>query len=279
MYSLDINFLKYHPDYQKKSPVKTTGKKASSVNLADLVPVYIGLGVGLVLPGIVFAALSFMQMQTEQLTQEITKYEDEGKTLDVKITNLNKIKSDTKALQSQTTALIKVFDQIRPWSAMLKDLRDRIPPRVQIETIKQTPPLLATAATPTTANNPNIPTAPTAGTLEISGYARGYADVNDFMLSLSQSKFIDGEQTKIKTAELLDAPPITGFVIVKDDKATAKPGGAEVKIKPPQVVKYTIKASLSTTPATELIDELKKKGTSGLVTRLRNIKSAEEVKK
>jgi len=37
------------------------------------------------------------------------------------------------------------FNQIRPWSAILQDIRDRIPRTVQIENIKQT-----TAATPPT---------------------------------------------------------------------------------------------------------------------------------
>ncbi|MBD2138398.1 PilN domain-containing protein [Anabaena sp. FACHB-1237] len=162
-----------------------------------------------------------------------------------------------------------MFDHIRPWSAMLQDLRDRIPPRVQIESIRQVPP------TPVVSNNNasivNNPGA-TAGTLEISGYARSYADVNDFSISIGKSSFINIDETNIKSAELIDAPEITGFVVVKDEKP-GSPGGKNVKIKTPKVIKYTIKAGLSTTPATELLQELEKKGATGLGIRLRNIEN------
>lgn len=272
MYSLDINFLKYHPDYQKQGPPEK--KINQPINLGDLIPVFLGVGVGLVFPGLVYAGLVFIDAQTKQVTEEITKLEEEGKSLDVKITNIKKLKDDTKIIQSQTNALITVFDQIRPWSAMLQDLRDRIPPRVQIETIRQIPPA------PVVANNATPPVnkpAATAGTLEISGYARSYADVNDFVISLSKSSFINGNETKIKTAELTDATEITGFVVVNNAESGFT--GGDAKIKPPQVVKYTVKAGLSTTPATELLQELEKKGANGLGIRLRNIQNTGEEKK
>ncbi|MFM6819728.1 MAG: PilN domain-containing protein, partial [Dolichospermum sp.] len=65
-----------------------------------------------------------------------------------------------------------MFDQIHPCSAMLSDLRDRIPPRVQIESIKQTSSNLQPTAN-NTSNN-------TVGYLEISGFAVSYTAVNDF---------------------------------------------------------------------------------------------------
>ena len=270
MYTLDINFLKYHPDHQNKAPAQTTVNKP--INLADFIPALIGLGVGLGFPALAYFGLVFIDAQTKQVTEEITKLEEEGKSLDTKITNINKLKADTKTIQSQTNALITVFDQIRPWSAMLQDLRDRIPPRVQMETIRQTPPAPVTANAP-----PGTKPATTAGTLEIAGYARSYADVNDFVISLTKSNFINPDETKIKSAELTDAPEITGFIVVKDEKSGSP--GSDVTIKTPQVVKYTIKAGLSTTPATQLLEELEKKGASGLGIRLRNIQNTGGEKK
>ncbi|MTJ52402.1 fimbrial protein [Anabaena sp. UHCC 0253] len=256
MYSLDINFLKDRPEYQKKSETKA---KRQPLQLGNLIPVYIGVGVGLVLPGLVFAGFSFLEGKTAELTQEIGKLEEEGKGLDGRIANLNKLKAEATNINNQTRALVTVFDQIRPWSAMLKDLSDRIPNQVQIEDIQQIAASLpgkgAVTATPSN----------TAGSLEISGFARSYALVNDFALSLGQSQFLNAEETRIITAELIDAPEITGFVPPETDRS-------ESIIKPPQVVKYTIKTGLSTVPASDLIQELEKKGTLGLVDRLRNIK-------
>ncbi|MEI6443597.1 MAG: PilN domain-containing protein [Nostocales cyanobacterium ELA583] len=260
MYSLDINFLEDRPEYQKQTVTKA---KRPPIQLGNLIPVYLGVGVGLVLPGLVFIGLSILEGKTTELTQAIAKLEEEGKSLDGRIANINKIKAEAAGIHSQNKALVTVFDQIRPWSAMLQDLRDRIPSKVQIETIKQIavtlPPVVpvkgAVAATPSN----------TAGFLEISGFAISYALVNDFALSLGQSRFFTKEDTKIMTAELVDAPAITGFLPPKADKS-------DVKIKPIQVVKYTIKTGLSSVPASDLIQELEKKGTVGLVDRLRNIK-------
>jgi type IV pilus assembly protein PilN len=261
MYSLDINFLKDRPEYQKQPTTKGT---KPPIQLGNLIPVYIGVGVGLVLPGLIFIGLSVLEGKTTELTQEIAKIEEEGKSLDGRIANIKKIKAETDGINIQTKALVTVFDQIRPWSAMLQDLRDRIPSKVQIATIKQIAPPVPgktpVAATPGAATPSN-----TSGFLEISGFAMNYALVNDFALSLGQSKFLNDKETKIITAELVDAPPITGFLLPKTDKP-------DVRIKPLQVVKYTIKTGLSSVPASDLIQELEKKGTVGLVDRLRNIK-------
>ena len=259
MYSLDINFLKDRPEYQKKAETKA---KRQPIQLGNLIPVYIGVGVGLVFPALVFAGLSILQGKTAELTQEISKLEEEGKSLDGRIANINKIKAEAAGINSQTTALVTVFDRIRPWSAMLQDLRDRIPGKVQIETIKQiAAPLPGIPGKGAVAETPSNP----AGFLEISGFAISYSFVNDFALSLGQSKFLNPLETKIVTAELVEAPAVTGFLPPKTDKS-------DVKIKPLQVVKYKIKTGLSSVPASDLIQELEKKGTVGLVDRLRNIK-------
>jgi len=258
MYSLDINFLKDRPEYQKITATKT---QKPSIQLGNLIPVYIGVGVGLVLPGLMFISLSILEGKTAEVTQEIGKLEEEAKSLDGRIANINKIRAETTSINSQNKALVTVFDQIRPWSAMLQDLRDRIPRKVQIETIKQIAAPLP--GKDPVAATPGNTASQTAGFLEISGFAISYALVNDFALSLQQSKFLN--ETKIITAELVDATPITGFVTPKTEKTDAK-------IKPPQVVKYTIKTGWSSVPASDLIQELEKKGTVGLVDRLRNIK-------
>ncbi|MFM7365864.1 MAG: PilN domain-containing protein [Cuspidothrix sp.] len=259
MYSLDINFLKDRPEYQKQV-ARRINLQQTGIELGNLTPVYIGLAIGLLLPALVFAGLSILQGKTAQLTQEMGKLQEESKSLDTRIANIQKLKAETNSISIQNKALVTVFDQIRPWSAMLQDLRDRIPNKVQIETIKQVPGPLPgkVPATPEAPTNP-------AGFLEISGYAISYSSVNDFALSLGQSQFLNPLETKIMTAELVDAPPITGF-------APPQPTTTNIIIKPLQVVKYTIKTGLSSVPASDLIPELEKKGTVGLVDRLRNIK-------
>ncbi|GAX38772.1 PilN domain-containing protein [Nodularia sp. NIES-3585] len=248
MYSLDVNFLKDRVVYQN-TPQKSSGFKLPT---GDLTPIYVGLAVGVCLPAFIGAGLWFLQARNSQLDQQIAQLDQENKRLETEIGNINKIREETKTVKAQTQGLVTVFDQIRPWSAMLQDLRDRIPATVQIETVRQ--------LEPTTAARGQSPTNP-AGGLEVTGIARSFNDVNDFLLTLQQSQFLQSSSSRITTANLVDAP--------------IQPGGNQsangVEIKLPQVVRYTIQSNVSDVPASELIRELEKKGTVGLVARIRSM--------
>jgi type IV pilus assembly protein PilN len=246
MYSLDINFLKDRPIYQNKNDKKGGNKLPSG----DPKPIFLGVGLGLCLPILAGAGWWVLQMKNGELEQTVAQLEQEVNKLDAEIGNINKIKEQTNAVKAETQSLVTVFDQIRPWSAMLQDLRDRIPGAVQIENVKQLLPIAAAEGQP--PPNP-------AGGIEITGLARSFNDVNDFLLSLQQSQFLKSSESKITTATLVDAP-------LPPSASTAK-----VPIKPPQVVKYTIQSSLSDVPASELMRELEQKGTVGLVARIRSI--------
>ncbi|MHC5856542.1 PilN domain-containing protein [Nostoc sp.] len=250
MYSLDVNFLKDRPAYQKKPEGK--GGIAFKFPTGDLTLVYVGVAVGVGLPALLGVSWWLLQGKIVELEGTVAQLDQQSKKLDTEIGNLNKIKAETKSVKDETQALVTVFDQIRPWSAMLQDLRDRIPAAVQIKSIKQIPPIAVAAGQP--PNNP-------AGGLEIIGLARSFNDVNDFLLSLQQSQFLKPTETRIITAGLVNAPlpPSVG-----------QPTNGVI-IKPPQVVEYTIQSSMNDVPASELIRELEKKGTVGLVTRIRSI--------
>jgi type IV pilus assembly protein PilN len=258
MYSLDVNFLKDRPAYQKKPEKK--GGIALSFPTGNMTPVYVGVGIGVSLPVLLGISWWLLQGKIVELDGQMAQLDQENKKLDTEIGNLNKIKAETKAIQGETQALVTVFDQIRPWSAMLQDLRDRIPTAVQIENIKQIAPVAPVAGQP--PGNP-------AGGLEITGLARSFNDVNDFLLSLQQSRFLKPTESRIVTATLVDVPLIPSVV--------QPPNG--VRIKPPQVVKYTIQSGMSDVPASELIRELEKKGTVGLVTRIRSMQQTGVISK
>jgi type IV pilus assembly protein PilN len=246
MYSLDINFLKDRPIHKNES--KKRLKIAFPVG--NLTPIYLGVALGVFFPAAVGGGWWLLQGKNAELAQKVAQLDQENQKLEAQVGAIKKIRGETSQVKGETQALVTVFDQIRPWSAMLQDLRDRIPAAVQIETIKQIPPIAAAKDQP----SPNP-----AGGIEISGLARSFNDVNDFLLTLQQSQFLKSSESKIMTAELVNAPPSpTG------DKNTAS-------IPPPQVVKYTIQSSLSDVPASGLIRELEQKGTVGLVTRIRSM--------
>ncbi|ARV61458.1 fimbrial protein [Nostocales cyanobacterium HT-58-2] len=248
MYSLDINFLKDRPTYQKNFEKKRPG---ISLPTDGLTPVYIGLAIGISFPVLVGTGLWFLQAKNSELEQNIAQLDQENQRLELQIGDIKKIQTQTSKIKQETQALVSVFDQIRPWSAMLQDMRDRIPPVVQIESIKQIAPLAPVQG----QSAPNA-----AGGVEISGFARSFNDVNDFMLTLQQSRFFKATETKIMTAELVDAPIPSGA------QSTTS-----LQIKLPQVIKYSIQSSLSDVHASELIRELEQKGTVGLVARIRSL--------
>ncbi|MDJ0798423.1 MAG: PilN domain-containing protein [Calothrix sp. MO_167.B12] len=260
MYSLDINFLQDRPEFQKNSPRQNTNK--ISLPVGDLTLVYVGLAIGICIPALVGGGWWFLEAKNTELEGKIAQLEQENKKLDTTIGNINKIKSQTKAIQAEGQALVSVFDQIRPWSAMLQDLRDRIPATVQIENITQTPPRAAAKGEP--PPNP-------AGGIQIVGKARSFNDVNDFLLTLQKSSFLKAEETKIIRASLIKgtAPRVlTGRRL---------PGAAP--LTKPDLVQYTIRSTMSNIPASELIRELEQKGTVGLVTRIRNLQQTGVLKK
>jgi type IV pilus assembly protein PilN len=257
MYSLDVNFLK-----DRAPQPKNKGKKPrQAISLGDLTPIYIGATVGVIFPALVGGGLWFLQGKNTELGENIAKLEQQNQQLQSQVGDINKIKEETNKVKAETQALVTVFDQIRPWSAILQDMRDRIPAAVQIENIKQ-------IALTTAAAQGQPPANPVSG-VEITGYARSFNDVNDFLLSLQQSPFLKSTEGKITTAELVDAP------IPAD---TAQPENS-VLIKPPQIVKYTIQSTMSDVPASQLTRELEQKGTVGLVSRIRSLQQTGVISK
>lgn len=247
MYSLDVNFLRDRAGYE------VTEKKATQLKMpaGDLTPLFVGLGVGLAIPIFLGAGWWFLEARNNQLTQDIAQLEAENQRLEVEIGNINAIREETQRVKAETQGLVTVFDQIRPWSAMLQDFRDRIPTTVQINTIRQVEPTVPGRGQ--ASSNP-------AGAIEVEGLARSFNDVNDFVLTLQQSQFLQSTSTRIATATLVDAPL----------PPWANERGVE-EIQLPQVVQYTIQSNVSDIPASDLIRELEQKGAVGLVSRIRNM--------
>jgi type IV pilus assembly protein PilN len=243
MYSLEINFLKDRPAFQKKIE-----KKAKvAIPAGNFTPVYIGVGLGLIFPLLVGVGWWFLQAKNAELEQQIAQLEQENKNLEVQI----------GSIKEQTQSLVSVFDQIRPWSAMLQELRDRIPATVQIQNVRQMAPVVVKEGEPQT--NP-------AGGIEINGVARSFNDVNDFLLVLQQSPFFKPSEAKIISAELVET-------LISNSQT----GNAPKKTIP--MVKYTIQSAMSDVPASELMRELEQKGTVGLVTRIRNLQKTGVIQK
>ena len=256
MYELDINLLRDRPEFN----LCRGGRSSRTIPLFSQGGLfYFSLISGSFLPILVIAGWLLLLAQNAKIEKESAELDTQLNSLGSQAQQVKKLQAETNNVLAQTQALVGVFSQIRPWSAILQSLRSSIPQTVQIETIKQ----IATSAL-----QPSQPAPNPAGGIEISGIARSFSDVNDFLLILQQSAFFKPTDTKIITAELIDSPiSVSGNV-----SRTAR---AEV-VKPPSVVRYTIQSSLSDVTASALIPELEHNGAIGLVARIRALQRPTE---
>lgn len=253
MYSLDINFLKDREIrvYEAK-PRRRAGAAAAP---ADRRPLVFGLFGALVPIALVGGYWLVSQNQVRQLENRQIALEAEQTQIQSQLTQLTNIQGQIDAVNAENAAFASIFNEIVPWSALLQDIRDRTPARVQITSITQdggVPP----------ANNPEaVP--PRAGGLSIEGAACSFDDINDFALVLQRSPLLDASTVAINRAqqqtELLD-PAVDG-------RCPNAPVDA-----PSALVDYTIQANITSTPASQLVDELDRRGAVGLVTRLRALR-------
>ena len=288
MYSLDINFLK-----DRGMAQQPTGPRRTPTKPATLTPLFIGVAVGLLLPGFVGGLWFFLQQQIADKQQRQTELAGELARLDIEQKKITQIKEQTAKVNEETTSLAEVFNQIKPWSAMLQDIRERIPPGVQIGRIQEVTAPITNAPTPAPspvtkakqannpqakqANNPQTqqPKKPTTvKAVEISGQARSFDDVNYFLLTLKRSAFLKTDETQLVRAELVKNP--SKLEVPQVNRAGQSQGRVTYEL--PKTVQYTILTRLSDVPASDLLRELDRKGAVGLVTRIRTLQEKGVIK-
>ena len=249
MYSLDVNFLK---DRHLNRTVQTTSNFEIStvINLSKQVPLFIGGGVGAGLLALTVLLGVTVGWKTGETQAKIQQLDGELGQVQVESKKLEDIRGELKAVEAENKALVGVFNQIRPWSAILQEIRQQTPPSVQLTSVQQV----------------EVPAAPDQGQpnpatqLKISGFASSYEAVNDYLLTLQASPFLQGKKTAIESAALADLP-------VQVDNEYKN-----INITFPQAVQFVITAQLSDTPATQQLLNLTRNGALGVVTRINTLK-------
>jgi type IV pilus assembly protein PilN len=249
MYSLDVNFLK---DRQLQTTAKSGAplSRASNAPISwrEQLPLIIGGGVGLTLAALTGLAGLLVNMQMQKTENSIKELEAEINQLNAKAGQVQEVEQKIQALDAESQALVTVFNQIKPWSPLLQELRRQVPANVSIESIEEVP----IPADPATQE-------PAKLTVKIQGYAADYESVNNFLLTLQSSEFIQANKVKIDLVEKKE-------VAVKLDREI--PDG---ELQFPQVVAYTISFERSPLPASQLLVPLSRNGAVGLVTRIKTL--------
>ena len=249
MHNLDINFLK---DRQEEQPlVSNTATQVGATGSESNLPMIIGGVIMLLFPLLAFGYSFQLAKQNEtiktknaELDTKIANAKGAQQSIEQKRQLLNRAKDENKAL-------VSVFTQIKPWSAIFQDISDRIPTGVQITSIQEQAP-------GGNSRNSGIK-------VEIKGYATSQGLVNDFLLTLQESKFLTANKTQIEDTKIVENP------IQVESSEQEGINLEDLGIKKPELVNYNITTQLSNTPASQLIEELSRKGAVGLVRRIRTL--------
>ncbi|NEO56035.1 MAG: fimbrial assembly protein [Okeania sp. SIO3B5] len=262
MYGLDINFLNDRPEYKKDIPKPASGGGPS---LEDPRPILIGAAVAVAVNGLVAGGWFYLNQVNTKLQADLDKLNGELSKLNAQIKDIEAIKEKTKTFKAEAKALATVFDQIKPWSALLGEFGTLIPRGVKIASIEQKEPkIVAPAASKKPKEDKKeeaaAPPKPTA-TVSFSGTADSYGQVNDFLLLLQNSPFFQVEKTKLISATKKANPT---RLELQESRSVLAPDIPEL----PEVVEYKIETNLSPLGASELLPQLKSQGAIGLVDRI-----------
>ncbi len=133
-----------------------------------------------------------------------------------------------------------------------------------------TPPTAAVATLP-----PEIPTTK----LQISGIAKSFDEVNNFILTLKKSAFFNPADTHLVGAAITPGLILDPIDVNANKSSTTAPGATRPKkLQLPPVVAYQIITSLKRTSSVDTIRELERKGAVGLVTRLKSLQQQQVLK-
>lgn len=246
MYSLDVNFLKDRNSEVIRS-TQTTTITLTGDDLQKQMPLYIGAGVMVLLPALAGLGTFAINWQKGAAQTNIQQLETELTQLQGEQQKIQEVESKAAAAHQEADGLVNVFNQIKPWSALFQEVTNQLPGEVQLQSIQQE-----------------------GGVLTLSGFAGNYGALNDFMLTLQSSQFLQANKTKLMTANAA-ALPITGEGTTLQTGGTEQldlePGTSTVLI--PAGVSYTIQTEITDTPDQELMTALIKNGAAGLVARFK----------
>jgi type IV pilus assembly protein PilN len=268
MYSLDINFLN---DRQERPTVEARPKSAQAQQ--SPIALYIGAIVGVGALALAGGYYFFAQYQTSALQQRLTELDGEIAAIEALRGEFEDVDSQVEAIESEVNALATVFDRIKPWSAIFQDVRGRIPNNaeasppevVQVSRIAQEEEEGATRArrssAPAAEGEEAVAPPPPQPLVRIEGYATTFTAVNNFVLLLQRSPFLQPDDTRIVSAVLVDDPRT--IEPVNED--------IELEVELPQQVQYVIQARFTERTASELLEELQETS-PGLAYRIETLR-------
>jgi type IV pilus assembly protein PilN len=141
------------------------------------------------------------------------------------------------------------------------------------------PPKGGAAEAPITPAAPIAADVPTTK-LDITGTAKSFDEVNNFILTLKQSAFFNPDDTQLISTSMMAPIGVSQAITPVDPTKATTPATPPVKPKKLEVrmVEYKIQTTLKRIPAADLMRELERKGAVGLVARLKSLQQQQVTK-
>ncbi|MEE3718391.1 PilN domain-containing protein [Tumidithrix elongata RA019] len=215
MYSLDINFL------SDRETLKDGGVERQPI--ADSQFLLYGGIVAVVCLAATAGAYFFLDYSNQSLVENLAKLTAEEGDLNTKLKAVEGTEKQLLEVEARTNELLNLFVGQLPVNAVLDDIKRRTPATVQVISFAQS-----------------------GKDIKLDGQATTYNELNDFMLLLQSSRFLDSSKTRLVSAILIPA----------------------TKDKPFSAVSYKIETSVTAENSAQLLPELQKAGADGLVTRV-----------
>lgn len=257
MYGLDVNFLKD----REIRPVDVGQSARAAAPAGSRTPLLLGLLAAVAALGLVGGYWLFLQSQIRRLEAREAELDAEIAAIQAQLQQIQTVQAQIELIEAENQAFVNVFNQIRPWSAFLRELRDRTPARIQIEAVSQT----AGTTLPPAPGATEGQAPPVAGGVTIDGVACSFDDVNDFLLTLQRSPLLEASSVGIdqseKREELLD-PAVDG--VCPDSPPN----------RPELLVDFTLTGNFTDVPSADLLDILDRQGAVGLATRIRALRDS-----
>ncbi len=183
MFTPEINFLKERPQEQVTAGIgPLDDSRVASGILGGFNAVIAG---GVVLLVAIVGTVGLHQWFRSQLTALQAQEAEVSRELSVaseELARLREVEAELLAIQAQAEAFRAFFSQVQPWSAILQDIQRRIPADVWITNLS------SSLSVPATAQEV---TSPQATVITIQGESLSFEQINDFVLTLLRSPFVD----------------------------------------------------------------------------------------
>ena len=216
MYAIDINFLN---DRQAREQATTR----QSMQIADSQFLIYGGVVAFLAVAIAGGYYFYVDSTLQQELQKKAQLDSEKSRLDSELAEVQKTQADLAQMEAKTNELLPLFVGQLPTYAILSDLSRRTPDTIQIDNFAEN-----------------------ARAIQINGSARDYQALNDYLLLLKSSPFLDPNSTTLTSATL----------------------GTEANA----TVKFSIQTAVTSKRADELLKELQEAEATGLLIRLSKLK-------